>query len=115
MKIAISRAHAAFAILAALAISGCHHAPIVQQNEAVSVPEQAGAKIVYDLEIHRLSVGEYDTGQTALYPPREYCETDPAAHAIKTCGPRLQQMWLVARQAGNKCGYGYYIFVCKKP
>ncbi len=115
MKIANRWASAPLVILAALGISGCYHAPIVQMNELVPVPEKEGAKIVYDLEVHQLSVGEYDTGQTALFPPREYCGTDPAAYAIQKCGPRPQQMWLVARQTGNKCGYGYYIYVCKKP
>lgn len=105
---------AALVVGLGLAVSGCFHAPIVQTNTSVKLPPP-GAQIATDLEVHRLSIGEYDTYPTQLFPPRVYCGTDPATHASGVCGARIQQMWHVATQAGNKCGYNYYIFVCKKP
>lgn len=99
-------------ISAAAIISGCTH-DIVQETKTIPVPDRAAAQGT--LELHMVSTGEYDTLPTQLFPPRQYCNFDVPNYAKQVCGTRQVHLWQVGRQAGNKCGYAYYVFVCLQP
>lgn len=93
-------------------LAGCTH-EIVPSKKAIPIPDRAAAQGT--LELHMVSTGEYDTLPTQLFPPRQYCYFDVPSYAKQVCGAKQVHLWQVGTQAGNKCGYAYYVFVCLKP
>lgn len=111
MNIHVDRLYVLLLLSVAVFFSGCTH-EIKPTMEKAVMPDRAARS---SLELHMVSTGEYDTLPTQLFPPRLYCYENIPQHAKNICGTREVHLWKVGVQAGHKCGYEYYVFVCLNP